>query len=67
MAEISRSTHFLANFTIEKIGNEAGTLLKCVDVSIPSVNKSETKRMQRKGINDSFLEILCKDYKPVKS
>ena len=32
MAEISRSTHFLANFTIEKIGNEAG--LKCMDISI---------------------------------
>ena len=29
--------HFLANFTIEKIGNEAGPLLKCVDVNKTSV------------------------------
>ena len=28
-----------ANFTVEKIGNEAIPLLKCADVSITSVNK----------------------------
>ena len=42
VAEISitRGAHFLANLTIEKIGNEAEPLLKCVDVSITSSNKA---------------------------
>ena len=57
--ENSMSTCFLANFTIEMIGNEAGSVLKRVDLSRKSVTRHLSSGIERRDtVELQWLEPL---------